>query len=499
MTNQPEPAATPAPPRLSPRSLPRPSGAAGSVTTAAADLDVLLRAAQGQATRGMSRVGQWLALMDWGIHMANAPFQAMDLAMQASAQVIRLPIAAMGGPPNPPAATDHRFADPSWAQPPFNLLAQSFLLMQDLLAQAAASPAGVNRGNRRIVSFMFRQWADMASPSNVPWLNPEVIRTTIQSSGRNFVHGLINALADLRDMMDGNPATAGAFRIGRDLAATPGKVVFRNELIELIQYAPTTETVKAVPILIVPAWIMKYYILDLSRTNSLIGYLVDQGHMVFAISWRNPDESLHDTSLEDYRIHGVMAALEAVSDICGDEKVQACGYCLGGTLLSIAAAAMARDGDDRLASVSLFCAQTDFTEAGELQLFITEDQLALLNDVMRMQGYLDSRQMAGSFQLLRSNDLIWSRMLRSYLLGQTEHPSDLMAWNADGTRMPAKMHSEYLHRLFLNNELAEGRFPAGGRPVALSDIRVPLFVVGTETDHIAPWRSVYKITLINEF
>jgi polyhydroxyalkanoate synthase len=288
------------------------------------------------------------------------------------------------------------------------------------------------------------------------------------------------------------------FTVGKDLAITPGKVVYRNDLIELIQYAPTTSKVGAEPVLIVPAWIMKYYILDLSPHNSLIRWLVAQGRTVFAISWRNPGADMRDTTLDDYRVQGVMAAADVVRAICGDAKIHATGYCLGGTLLTIAAAAMARDDDDRLASLTLFAAQTDFTEAGELQTFITEDQLSFLNDVMQTQGYLSSAQMGGAFQMLQSNDLIWSRMIRNYLLGQHDAPFDLIAWDEDGTRLPARMHIEYLRRLYLNNDLAEGRFPVGGRPLALDDIKMPMFVVGTERDHIAPWHSVFKLHLLND-
>jgi polyhydroxyalkanoate synthase subunit PhaC len=378
-------------------------------------------------------------------------------------------------------------------------MSQAFLLQQQWLHNAATGVRGLSPERERAVAFGLRQMLDIWSPSNWLWTNPEALERTRTEGGRNLVRGLTHLVEDLERGATGKPPVGTeAYAVGETLAVSEGVVVLRTPLMELIQYAPTTETVRPEPVLIVPAWIMKYYILDLSPENSLVRYLTGQGFTVFMISWRNPTAEDRDRGLDDFRRLGPMAALDAITTITGAERVHGVGYCLGGTLLAIAAAAMARDGDDRLASISLFAAQVDFTEAGELTLFLSESEVSFLEDLMWEQGFLEARQMAGAFQMLRSNDLIWSRAVRTYLLGERDAMSDLMAWNADATRMPYRMHSEYLRQLFLENRLATGRFEVEGRPVALKDIEVPFFVLGTETDHVAPWRSVYKIHLFSD-
>ncbi len=481
--------ARPYPPRLLPPPAPEDD-------TSAADR--LLSAGVARLTGGFSPTEIGFAFLDWATTLASHPHRRLELAQSArdSVEAFWRDLLGIERSSLMPSATDHRFGDPRWQDLPFYLLQQGFLRTEAFWDEATRPLRGMEVPSQRMVSFLVRQALDVWSPSNFAALNPEVIAATANSGGRNFLSGLQNFLEDIAAGAGGRARSPLA--VGHDIAAAPGKVVLRNALMELIQYSPATATTRPEPVLIVPAWIMKYYILDLSAHNSLVRYLVGQGFTVFCISWHNPGEESRDVGLDDYRRLGVMDAIAAVTAIAGAHPIHACGYCLGGTLLAIAAAAMGRDGDQRLASVTLLAAQTDFTEAGELQLFITERQLAFLEDLMWQQGFLDNRQMAGTFQVLRSRDLIWSRMVREYMLGEREHPNDLMVWNADTTRMPYRMHSEYLRWLFLNNDLAEGRLIAGGHPVAVEDIHVPFFVVGTESDHVAPWRSVYKIHLLNE-
>jgi polyhydroxyalkanoate synthase len=468
--------------------------------------DRLMHAVQGRLTQGLSPASLMLAYLDWLVHLGNSAGKVTEMSQNAMAKSFRFGLYAARAAAQPnaepfiePLPQDSRFASAEWKTYPFNIYYQSFLLAEQWWHYATTDVRGVSRHHQDVVSFTSRQILDIFSPSNFPLTNPDVIRATSEQGGLNLLRGAQKFAEDMERALAGRPpAGLDTHLVGRDLAATPGKVVYRNQLIELIQYTPTTDVVRAEPILIVPAWIMKYYILDLSPHNSFVAYLLSRGYTVFMISWRNPGPGERDMGMDDYRRLGILESLTAISALCPGAKIHSVGYCLGGTLLAIAAAAMARDGDDRLKSVTMLAAQTDFEEAGEIMLFIDESQVTFLEDMMWDQGYLDTKQMAGAFQLLRSNDLIWSRMLREYVLGEPERINDLMAWNADATRMPYRMHSEYLRQLFLDNDLSKGRFLVEGRPIALTDIRAPICAVGTTRDHVAPWKSVFKIGILTD-
>jgi len=470
-------------------------------------MDKVLHASIGRLTGGVSPAALSLAYTDWIQHLIASPDKQLELVRAAVLNLMcfigetaKGTVPPIGGdalalPPN----SDKRFKDEGWKRFPFNLFAAAHLLTERWWQTATTELPGVSKRHEAVVSFVAQQMLDVVSPANFIATNPELLDETFRQGGMNLLKGALNFLEDARRIQTGEkPVGVEKFQVGRNIAVTPGKVIARNRLMELIQYAPATGTVYAEPILIVPAWIMKYYILDLSPQNSLVRYLVDKGHTVFMISWKNPDSEDRDLDFEDYYRLGVVAALDAIAAIAPGRSIHAAGYCLGGTLLATAAAALARDGDERLKTITLFAAQTDFTEAGELMLFIDDAEVSFLEDAMSERGYLDARQMAGAFQLLRSNDLIWSRMMHEYLMGEREPMFDLMAWNADTTRMPYRMHSTYLRRVFLNNELAEGHFTISGRPVSLRDIRIPIFAVSTLADHVAPWRSVYKIQALTD-
>ncbi|AWZ19338.1 probable poly-beta-hydroxybutyrate polymerase [Roseovarius sp. TM1035] len=471
-----------------------------------AALDRSAMASLAQFTGGLSPHAMIDAWSDWAMHLGRAPGRQLELMERWRANALKLmqfaSAQALDQPaekPFKPGPYDTRWSHQGWDKPPFSLWQQGFLATQDWWHAATSELRGLRRQNADRTGFMMRQLLDTVSPSNFPLGNPEILEKTRATGGRNLIDGAARCADDARHILaQEHRPVPKEFALGKVLACTPGAVVYRNDLMELIQYSPTTSDVQAEPVLIVPAWIMKYYILDLSPENSLVRWLVGQGFTVFCISWRNPGAEDADLSLEAYRKQGVMQALDVINDIVPGQKVHANGYCLGGTLLAIAAAAMARDGEDRLASVTLMAAQVDFAEAGELLLFLDESQVAFLEDLMWSQGYLDRPQMSGAFAAIRSEDLIWSRAVRRYFLGEPDLPTDVTVWVNDTTRMPARMHSEYLRGIFLENRISAGRFAVDGKVIALKDISGPVFVIGTETDHIAPWRSVYKTALFTD-
>jgi polyhydroxyalkanoate synthase subunit PhaC len=463
-------------------------------------LDLPLKTALARLAGGISPASLAIAHADWLVHLAASPSKHAELASSAlhkSLLWMQYGLQCWQGECQPSVEAnpgDQRFSRPEWQHPPFNAIAQGFLLAQQWWDEATTGVRGVSQHHEEVVSFTARQWLDMLSPSNSPLLNAQVLRETFGSGGGNLANGFANWWRDaLAVAAGGKPRGVEALRPGQGVALTPGKVVHRNHLMELIQYEPSTAKVAREPVLVVPSWIMKFYILDLTPADSLVKYLVDQGHTVFMLSWRNPGREDRDLSLADYLELGVLEALHAVQSLYPHAGIHAAGYCLGGTLLAIAAAMLGARQQHPLRTVTLLAGQVDFEQPGELGLFMDESQVAFLEDLMAEHGYLDGRRMAGAFQLINSKDLVWSKLVHEYLMGGQTPMTAIRAWNADATRLPARMHSEYLRQLYLRNALAEGDYRVRGEHVDLRAIRVPMFVVATERDHVSPWQSVYRV------
>jgi len=502
-------AATPVAPSVAPPPL-APPARGGPVPppplppTLGSALDHVAHAQIAELSGGFSPMALALATYDWAVHLSVSPGRQTDLALSALARFVALMRSAGASAwkteasrgEKPQRAQDRRFRAADWSQQPFSLYADALLAAGHWWDEATSNIHGAEPHHLAMVNFVGRQALDTVAPSNFLWTNPVALKKTFDEGGVNLVNGALNYAADVGRVLRSERSEAQkAFKPGETVALTPGVVIKRTPLAEIIQYNPTTQTVRPEPVVIVPAWINKFYILDLRPENSLIRYLVGSGFTVFCISWRNPTAADREIGFSDYQSQGVKPAIDAALAITGAEKAHLVGYCIGGTLTAITAASMAREKDDRLKTLTLIAAQTDFEEAGELRLFIDHSQLAVLDDMMWERGALEGSQMQGTFSLLRSNDLIWSKIIHHYLMGEPERVEDLDAWSSDNTRMPYKMHSQYLRELYLDNDLAEGRFRLDGRLIALQDIRVPIFVIGAESDTVAPWRSVFKIHL----
>jgi polyhydroxyalkanoate synthase subunit PhaC len=411
----------------------------------------------------------------------------------------------LGGQPAAPVAEptpgDRRFKDEAWNESAvFDFIKQSYLLTARWMQSTVKQVDGLDDKTAQKVDFYTRQFVDALAPSNFVMTNPEVLRATMESGGENLLRGLEHLLADLergKGRLMIKMTDLDAFKVGKNIAVSPGKVIYQNDLLQLLQYAPTTETVKQRPLLIIPPWINKYYILDLRPDNSFVRWAVSQGHTVFMVSWVNPDEKLAAKTFEDYMREGPLAALDAIEQATGERQINVIGYCLGGTLLAATLAYMAAKGDDRFVSATLLASLTDFKEAGELTVFIDEAQLEFLEDRMKEHGYLDGADMATTFNMLRANDLIWSFVVNNYLLGKEPFPFDLLYWNSDSTRMPAKMHSFYLRKMYQENELVKpGGITLAGVPIDLGKVTTPTFLLSSKEDHIAPWKATYAATQI---
>ncbi|MCA0250396.1 MAG: class I poly(R)-hydroxyalkanoic acid synthase [Proteobacteria bacterium] len=446
--------------------------------------------------------------MDFTAKMLADPNRLVQAQMELWQQYMNLwQVTAqrmMGQPAAPvaePAKGDKRFNDPAWKdEVVFDYLKQSYLLTARWLQGTVKEVEGVDDKTAKKVVFYTRQFIDAMSPSNFAMTNPQVVKATVESKGENLLKGLQNMLTDLergKGKLAIRQTDMDAFKVGGNVATSPGKVVYQNELMQLIQYAPSTAEVHQVPLLIVPPWINKFYILDLKPENSFIKWATEQGYTVFVISWVNPDERLAGFVFEDYMKKGPLAALDAIEKATGQHKVSAIGYCIGGTLMATTLAYMAARDDDRIAACTFFTAQVDFTEPGELGVFIDEDQLAGIEQMMGKKGYLEGAEMATTFNMLRANDLIWSFVVNNYLMGKDPFPFDLLYWNADATRMPAAMHSYYLRNMYQKNLLSQpGGLVVDNVPIDLRKITVPVYLQAGKEDHIAPAKSVYKATQI---
>ncbi|STX93924.1 Polyhydroxyalkanoic acid synthase [Legionella londiniensis] len=466
-------------------------------------LDRVFHANIGQMTTGLSPAALLIAYTDWFAHLMISPNKRLQLIESACKQYTDFWNSNADYFYKKSSSCfdiedrrfHERFQSEAWKKWPYCAIAQFFLRVEDWW-QEATNIRGLDKNHKDLVSFVHFQWLNALSPENSIFFNPEVQEKIISTKGKNLLDGWKNWQEDLkRFLTNEGPVGTENFIVGKHVAVTPGKIVYRNHLFELIQYEPQTKQVYPEPLLIIPAWIMKYYILDLSPENSMVDYLVKQGHTVFMISWKNPDASYREYGMEDYLKQGVLKALNVVTEITEQGKIHAAGYCIGGTILAMTASYLTRQEDKRLKTMTLFAAQTDFEEAGELMTFIDENQLCYLEDIMFSQGYLRGDQLSSTFDLLRPKELIWSKAVAHYLLGERQRMIDLLAWNEDTTRLPYKMHSEYLRHFHLNNDLAEGNYQIDGEPVTLGDVKIPIFSVATEKDHIAPWKSVYKINL----
>jgi len=444
------------------------------------------------------------AFMDLYSRMAADPALIATVTMNMWMEQMRLWQTSwmkMLGLPAPAVAeaakNDWRFKDEEWSKNfVFDYIKQSYLIAARNIQEAVAKVEGLPPESQKKVAFFTRQYVDALAPSNFLMTNPQVLRETLASGGQNLVRGLNNLLADLErggGQLRISMTDETAFQLGRNVATSPGKVVFQTELMQLIQYQPATSQVYRRPLVIIPPWINKYYILDLRAKNSFIRWAVEQGHTVFVVSWVNPDAKLAQKGFDDYMTEGAMAAFDAVERITGERDVNVIGYCLGGTLLGATLGYLAANDDDRVKSATFFVSLLDFSQPGELGVFIDEQQVASLEKKMNERGYLEGSEMASTFNLLRANDLVWSFVVNNYLLGKDPFPFDLLYWNADSTRMPARMHSFYLRNMYIKNLMGvPGGITLKGTPIDLSKVKVPSYFISTVEDHIAPWKTTYK-------